>query len=63
MKTTNWIPITFYSILLILLIMISSGETRPWEQTGAIFDTPDIAKQKCPKGDKWDGVQCLPFIH
>lgn len=61
MKTANWIPFAFYSILLVLFTLISSGQT--WKQTGTIFDAPDVAKTKCPKGDKWDGVQCLPFVH
>lgn len=61
MKTANWIPFAFYSILLVLFTLISSGQT--YEQTGNMFDVPDVAPKNCPKGDKWDGVQCLPFVH
>lgn len=69
MKTANWIPIAFYSILLLLFAMISSGQSTSLEQfknsfvqTGTIFDAPGVAKQKCQPGERWDGVQCLPFV-
>lgn len=49
--------------------MIASGQATSLEQfknsfvqTGSIFDAPDIAKQNCPPGERWDGVQCLLFV-
>lgn len=50
--------------------MISSGQTTPMKRsknsndvsTADIFETPDIAKVDCQNGEKWDGVECLPFI-
>lgn len=69
MKTT-WISIAFYSILLLMFTAISAGHVttsldqfrNSFVQTGAIFNAPDIAKEKCPMGERWDGVQCLPFV-
>lgn len=66
MKLSNWILITFSSILLLLFGTISSGQAAAFHRyeypnsvpLEDIFETPTTDKEKCPKGQKWIEGKC-----
>lgn len=66
MKFSNWTVISFYSILLLSLVMIPSGQSALYNQqddlnhtsVGDIFETPATAKKECPDDRKWIEGKC-----
>lgn len=70
MKTANWMLITFYSILLLIFAIISSGQTAPPQPvenpndtaSADIFGTPRIAKRRCTMGKRWADGKCRTFV-
>lgn len=77
MKSTNCKSFTFYGILLLLLTMISFGQSTPYEryerfeqhkqhplivQNAAIFGVPKVAKEICPEGMTWSDGKCRILI-
>lgn len=70
MKAANWMLITFYSILLLLFAIISSGQTAPQQPIenlndttkAHIFGTPIVAKRKCTMGRRWAEGKCRIFV-
>lgn len=66
MKTINWTLFGFYGILVLLLALVSSGQTASYKryqrpfvgQTAAIFSAPKVQKEICPMGTKWYDGKC-----